>query len=83
MRKLMMAAVAAALSGQGVGLIHTALSQEEIAAGQLVQPFRAKPREDMGYYIHFRATDAEEPRVANFRDWLLAMASPPTSTESG
>ena len=39
---------AAALSGQGIGLIHTALIREETAAGQLVQPFDAEPREDHG-----------------------------------
>ena len=63
---------AAALSGQGVGLIHTALVGEEIAAKQLIQLFSAEPQRDMGYYIHFRTIDTDELRISKFRDWLLA-----------
>ena len=61
----------AALAGQGVGLLHTALTGEEIAAGQLVQPFEADPRDDMGYYVVYRSIGAVDSRVARFRDWLM------------
>lgn len=70
---------AAALSGQGIGLIHTALVREEIDAGQLVQLFPGKQCEDTGYYIHYRAVEADELRIARFRDWLLSEAVPTIS----
>jgi LysR family glycine cleavage system transcriptional activator len=66
----------AALSGQGIGLLHTALTVEETRAGQLVQPFGAEPRDDLGYYVAYRASREHDPRVAGFRDWLVAMAGP-------
>ena len=65
-------AYSAALAGQGVGLLHTALTVDETAAGQLVQPFDTGPRDDMGYYVVYPAASSNEPRVARFRDWLIA-----------
>jgi LysR family glycine cleavage system transcriptional activator len=65
-------AYSAALAGQGVGLLHTALTVDEIAAGQLVQPFEAGPEDDLGYYIAYSAASGQEPRMARFRDWLVA-----------
>ncbi len=60
------------LAAQGVGLLHTALTVEETAAGQLVQPFDTKPLDEMSYYIVYLATSSNESRVAGFRDWLIA-----------
>ena len=65
-------AYSAALAGQGVGLLHTALTVDETAAGQLVQPFDAGPQDEMGYYIVIPTASSDEPRVARFRDWLIA-----------
>lgn len=62
----------AALAGQGVGLLHTALTGDAIAAGQLVQPFETAPGDDMGYYMVYASSGATDARVARFRDWLLA-----------
>jgi LysR family glycine cleavage system transcriptional activator len=67
-------AYTAALAGQGVGLLHTALTGDEIAAGQLVRPFAIGSRDDMGYFIVHRRATGHEPPVARFRDWLLACA---------
>ena len=67
---------AAVLSGQGGGLIHTALVSEEIAAGLLVIPFPAESGGDMGYHVHFRSDDAAQPRVSEFLAWLTASADP-------
>lgn len=67
-------AYSAALAGQGVGLLHTALTVDETDAGQLVQLFDAAPTDDMGYYIVFAAASANDPRIAGFRDWLMATA---------
>ena len=65
-------AYTAALAGQGVGLLHTALTAEETAAGQLVQPFDSRPLDEMSYYIVYLAASSNETRVAGFRDWLIA-----------
>lgn len=62
----------ATLAGQGVGLLHTALTRDEVAAGQLVQPFDIRDEEDLAYYLAYPAGRAEDPRVAQFRDWLLS-----------
>ena len=65
-------AYSAALAAQGVGLLHTALTGDEIAAGQLIQPFEAEATGDMGYYIVYPAASSIEPRLMHFRDWLIA-----------
>jgi len=65
-------AYSAALAGQGIGLLHTALTVEETAAGQLVQPFDSLLRDDMGYHIVYPSASSNDARVAGFRDWLIA-----------
>jgi LysR family glycine cleavage system transcriptional activator len=64
-------AYSAALAGQGVGLLHTALTVDEIAAGHLVRPFDELVREDMGYHVVYPSVSRNDPRVAGFRDWLI------------
>lgn len=68
-------AYSAALAGQGVGLLHTALTGDEIAAGQLVAPFEAEPRDDMGYCIAYSTARRGDARIACLRDWLLEAAA--------
>jgi len=65
-------AYSAALAGQGVGLLHTALTVDEIAAGQLLRPFDSGPLDAMGYHIVYPSASSKQPRVARFRDWLIA-----------
>lgn len=67
----------ATLAGQGVGLLHTALTRDEVTAGQLVQPFAIHDEEDLAYYLAFPAGRVDDPRVAQFRDWLLSEAEGP------
>jgi LysR family glycine cleavage system transcriptional activator len=64
-------AYSAALAGQGIGLLHTALTGDEIAAGHLVQLFDFGAADGMGYYIVYPVAGSIEPRVAGFRDWLI------------
>ncbi|MDX1431546.1 MAG: transcriptional regulator GcvA [Gammaproteobacteria bacterium] len=68
-------AYSAALAGQGVGLLHTALTDDEIAAGQLVAPFESDARDDMAYCIAYSSAQRDDPRVVHFRDWLLQAAA--------
>lgn len=73
-------AYSAALAGQGIGLLHTALTVDENAAGHLVEPFAVGPRDDMGYHIVYRSASRHDARVMRFRDWLTACVdsqSPP------
>ena len=67
-------AYSAALAGQGIGLLHTALTVEETAAGQLVRLFEGGPWDDLGYYLVYRKASSNDPRVTRMRDWLLSMA---------
>ncbi len=64
-------AYSATLAGQGVGLLHTALTVDDIAAGHLVEPFARGARDDMGYHMVYRSASRHDPRVMRFRDWLI------------
>ncbi|MDX1433244.1 MAG: transcriptional regulator GcvA [Gammaproteobacteria bacterium] len=64
----------AAIAGQGVGLLHTALTRREVAAGQLVRPFADEGGDDLGYCVVYPPQVAANPLVAAFRDWLIAEA---------
>lgn len=68
-------AYSAALAGQGIGLLHTALTDDEIAAGQLIRPFTIGTQDDMGYFVVYPRAAEGTPRLARFRDWLLASVS--------
>jgi len=64
----------ATVAGQGIGLLHTALTRKELEAGLLVRPFEIGPQNDLGYYLVYPRSAAADRRVAQFRDWLLAQA---------
>lgn len=69
-------AVQAAMQGLGVALGRTHLVEDDIAAGRLVVPFETTLPEDAGYYIVAPAASADMPKIALFRQWLLASATP-------
>ena len=62
----------ATLAGQGIGLLHTALTHDEVAARQLLRPFDIQSEEDLAYYVSYPAAHTKDPRVDQFRDWLLS-----------
>ena len=62
----------AARAGQGVALLNPVFFAEELASGQLVQPFATLAREPGAFYIVHLESRAAEPKIAAFRDWLLA-----------
>ncbi|MEM9147401.1 MAG: transcriptional regulator GcvA [Pseudomonadota bacterium] len=68
-------AVDAALDGQGVALVGDMLVSDHLAAGRLVRPFgpELSTRLSFSYYL-LSAQTAVAPKVAAFRDWLLAEA---------
>ena len=61
----------ATLAGQGIGLLHTALTRKEQDAGLLVRPFEIGPQDDFGYYLVYPRESSSDRRIARFRDWLL------------
>ncbi|WP_119461947.1 transcriptional regulator GcvA [Rhodospirillaceae bacterium SYSU D60014] len=64
----------AAVQGQGVALGSRALVADDLAAGRLVWPFDLCVPTSFAYYIVCLEAAAEDPRIAAFRDWLLAEA---------
>ena len=65
-------AVQAAEAGLGVALVHPEFFADEIAAGRLVQPFPIVGGSDKSYYLVYPTAAADRPKVAAFREWLLA-----------
>ena len=66
-------AVQAALEGQGVALVSSALVADDIAAGRLVRPFRPAINEAtvFSYYLVYPPARADSPKVNAFRQWML------------
>ena len=62
----------AAIEGQGVGLGRMALAEEDIRAGRLVKPFQLTIPGKLAYYVCYPAEREGQPKIAAFRDWLLA-----------
>ncbi len=68
-------ALDAAADGQGVAMARTALAEWDLAAGRLVRPFAAALGADFGYWIVCPKANADLPKIATFRAWLLAQAA--------
>ena len=65
----------AAQAGQGVALLNPLFFADELASGQLVQPFPVLIEEPGAFYIVYLESRREVPKIAAFRDWLLAEAA--------
>ncbi len=61
----------AAVYGQGVAMGHLVLSQNEIKAGRLVQPFKLYMESDFSYDIVCPVESAERPKIKAFTNWLF------------
>lgn len=68
-------ALDAAVDGQGVALARTALAAWDLIAGRLVSPFGPRLRVPYAYYIVCPKATADRPKVATFRNWLLAQSA--------
>ena len=69
------AAVIAATEGIGVALGRNRLVELDINAGHLVAPIGTKLLADQSYFIVTMHENANAPRIAAFRNWLLAEAA--------
>jgi LysR family transcriptional regulator, glycine cleavage system transcriptional activator len=66
--------VQAAIDGMGVAMGRTTYVQDDIAKGRLVVPFRIALPADAGFYLVAPDGRHEAPKLAAFRDWLIAAA---------
>ncbi len=68
----------AAIGGQGVALLNPAFFDIPLGDGRLVRPFELVWRDPArDYWLVYPPAAEAEPKVAAFRDWLLAEVSPP------
>ena len=65
----------AAINGQGVALARTTLAAFDLISGRLARPFAEALRLSKTYWIVCPKATASLPKIATFRDWLLAEAS--------
>ncbi|MCA8929097.1 MAG: LysR family transcriptional regulator [Alphaproteobacteria bacterium] len=68
-------ALKAAAAGAGVGIAFRELVEEELASGQLVEPFPDMRAECDSLSLFQCATELEAPNIGIVRDWLLSEAS--------
>jgi LysR family glycine cleavage system transcriptional activator len=68
-------AIDAAIDGQGIALARTALAAWDLCAGRLVRPFAVSLKAPYAYWIVCPKSTADLPKIATFRDWLLAEAA--------
>jgi LysR family transcriptional regulator, glycine cleavage system transcriptional activator len=68
-------AIQAAVDGLGVALGRLHFVEADIGAGRLVAPFDTELPQDAGYYVVTPKAIADTPKIALFRDWLIASAA--------
>ena len=67
--------IEAAIDGQGVALARSAIAAAALADGRLIKPFDIILPLAAAYYVVSPWENADRPKVAIFRDWLLAEAA--------
>jgi LysR family glycine cleavage system transcriptional activator len=75
--------IQAAIANDGVALGRSALIEEDLAAGRLVKPFDIKLQSELAYYLVLPPGALARPKIAAFRDWLLAEAANEAAARSG
>ena len=68
----------AAVDGQGVALTCTALAAWDLINGRLVRPIDVSLRMPNKYWIVCPKVTSSVPKIATFRNWLLAEAADDT-----
>ncbi len=72
-------AIDAAIDGQGIALARTALAAWYLRRGRLARPFDLDLKVPYAYWIVCPRSNADLPKVATFRKWLLAQAEEDTA----
>jgi LysR family glycine cleavage system transcriptional activator len=65
----------AAVDGQGVALARTTLAAWDLINGRLAKPFDLSLKLSKTYWIVCPRATSTKPKIATFRDWLLAEAA--------
>ena len=67
-------AIQAAIEGQGVALVSSAIAQDDIAQGRLIRPFpdTVNQETEFSYYVVYPKNYLERPKVRAFRDWVIS-----------
>jgi LysR family glycine cleavage system transcriptional activator len=68
----------AAVDGQGIALARTALAAWDLIHGRLVRPFDVSLKMSKTYWIVCPKAASALPKIAMFREWLLAEAADDT-----
>ena len=69
------AVLQAAIDGQGIALARSVMAHDDVAAGRLVRLFpEIALNAPLAYFVVYRPECSSLPRLARFRDWLLAEA---------
>jgi LysR family glycine cleavage system transcriptional activator len=76
-------ALQAAANGAGVAIGRIPLINDELASGHLVEPFDLPLDEQYAYYFVTPEATADQPKIAAFRDWLLAEAAREEASAAG
>lgn len=66
----------AAIAGSGVAMLTPLFYADEIAAGQLVQPFDLVGWEGHYYYFTYPENRRHWPKIRAFRDWIIDATAP-------
>jgi LysR family glycine cleavage system transcriptional activator len=69
---LILMTVQAAIDGIGVAMGRTSYVEADIAKGRLVVPFEITLPADAGFYLVSPEARADSPKLAAFRQWLIA-----------
>ena len=65
----------AAIDGQGIALARTALAAWDLINGRLIRPIDVSLRMANTYWIVCPKAASSVPKIAKFRDWVLAQAT--------
>ena len=63
-----------AVSGHGVALARSVLAARFLASGELVRPFEFSLPSKYAYYVVSAAAKANQPKVRQFREWILEVS---------
>lgn len=69
------------LAGHGIGLARSSLVADDLRAGRLVRPFSLGIPVEFAYYLVMPSYKVRLPKVAAFREWILAEAKAYRETE--
>jgi len=72
--------IQAAISGQGVALVTEVLARPELAQRKLVKAIDLAWPQEFAYWLVYPDASADQPKIAAFREWVLAQSAPPKSS---